>query len=122
MSAPALHSTVYLNHHHLSYVWCQYPYCFTPLCTLTPITMQRQEEDEFAPSNTPGSLFCFLIYERDLLLFFVDVGYKLGEKKTLDELAELDSEDASLARWKASLGVVPGAPSNASGPKVRVTT
>lgn len=48
----------------------------------------------------------------------MDAGYKLGEKKTLAELAQLDAEDESLARWKASLGVTTGAPSTASGPKV----
>lgn len=32
-------------------------------------------------------------------------GYKVGEKKTLDEYAKLDAEDESLAKWKASLGI-----------------
>ncbi|KAJ3488737.1 hypothetical protein NLI96_g2611 [Meripilus lineatus] len=65
--------------------------------------MQKQEEDEFAISNTPG--------------------YKLGAKKTVDELANLDAEDESLARWKASLGIVPGAAAaDSSGPKVTVLT
>ena len=37
----------------------------------------------------------------------------------MDEYAQLDAEDESLARWKASLGIVPGAASGpASGPKV----
>lgn len=31
----------------------------------------------------------------------------------------MDAEDESLARWKASLGIVPGATGAASGPKVR---
>jgi Rho GDP-dissociation inhibitor len=36
----------------------------------------------------------------------------------VDEYAKLDAEDESLARWKASLGIVPGAPAGtASGPK-----
>ena len=49
----------------------------------------------------------------------LDVGYKLGAKKTVDELANLDAEDESLARWKASLGIVPGAAAGEnSGPKV----
>lgn len=49
-----------------------------------------------------------------------DQGYKPTAAKTADEYAKLDAEDESLARWKASLGIVPGA-SNAdtSGPKVR---
>jgi Rho GDP-dissociation inhibitor len=32
-------------------------------------------------------------------------GYKLGEKKTVDEYAKLDGEDEALNRWKASLGI-----------------
>lgn len=37
----------------------------------------------------------------------------------MDEYANLDAQDESLARWKASLGVIPGASSGAtSGPKV----
>ncbi|KAK7695526.1 hypothetical protein QCA50_000162 [Cerrena zonata] len=60
------------------------------------------EEDDFAPSNTPG--------------------YKVGAAKTVDEYATLDAEDESLARWKASLGIVPGASTPASGPQVSVLT
>ncbi|SOV03980.1 probable rho GDP dissociation inhibitor [Ustilago sp. UG-2017a] len=33
------------------------------------------------------------------------VGYKVGEKKSLAEYSQLDAEDESLARWKASLGI-----------------
>jgi len=48
-------------------------------------------------------------------------GYKLGEKKTVDEYAQLDPEDEALNRWKASLGIKPGQPSaSASGPKVQI--
>ena len=37
----------------------------------------------------------------------------------MDEYASLDAEDESLARWKASLGIVPGASVGpATGPKV----
>jgi len=36
-------------------------------------------------------------------------GYKVGQKKTLDEYANLDKEDESLARWKQSLGIGAGA-------------
>lgn len=32
-------------------------------------------------------------------------GYKLGEKKTVDEYAQLDAKDEALNRWKASLGI-----------------
>lgn len=32
-------------------------------------------------------------------------GYKVGEKKTLQELATLDAADESLNKWKESLGV-----------------
>ena len=45
-------------------------------------------------------------------------GFKLTAAKSLDEYAKLDAEDESLARWKASLGIVPGASATASGPKV----
>ncbi|KAL7410488.1 immunoglobulin E-set, partial [Mrakia frigida] len=36
-------------------------------------------------------------------------GYKVGQEKTLAELANLDAEDESLQRWKASLGLAAGA-------------
>ncbi|MDI1486428.1 MAG: rho GDP dissociation inhibitor [Ramalina farinacea] len=32
-------------------------------------------------------------------------GYKIGEKKTVEEYAKLDQNDESLNRWKASLGI-----------------
>ncbi|CAO1625924.1 unnamed protein product [Parajaminaea phylloscopi] len=35
-------------------------------------------------------------------------GYKVGEQKTVDELANLDANDESLNRWKASLGIAAG--------------
>ncbi|KAH6915292.1 rho GDP-dissociation inhibitor [Coprinopsis sp. MPI-PUGE-AT-0042] len=59
-------------------------------------------DDELKPSSTPG--------------------YKPGgPAKSADEYAKLDAEDESLARWKASLGIVPGATGGeASGPKVTV--
>jgi len=51
-------------------------------------------------------------------------GYKpSGPAKSADEYAQLDAEDESLARWKASLGITPGAPSaDASGPRLTVLT
>ncbi|KAJ7904394.1 rho GDP-dissociation inhibitor [Mycena olivaceomarginata] len=50
-------------------------------------------------------------------------GYKpAGPVKSADEYAKLDAEDESLARWKASLGIVPGAGGPATGPKVTVLT
>ncbi|KAL0949659.1 hypothetical protein HGRIS_009699 [Hohenbuehelia grisea] len=62
-----------------------------------------EDHDELKPSTTPG--------------------YKLGAAKSADEYAQLDAEDESLARWKASLGIVPGASTtNSSGPKVSVLT
>lgn len=45
-------------------------------------------------------------------------GYKPGAAKSADEYAQLDAEDESLARWKASLGIVPGSAAPATGPKV----
>ncbi|PLN76545.1 E set domain-containing protein [Aspergillus taichungensis] len=37
-------------------------------------------------------------------------GFKVGEKKSLAEYAELDKNDESLNRWKASLGLNTGEP------------
>ena len=45
-------------------------------------------------------------------------GYKPSAAKSVDEYAKLDAEDESLARWKASLGIVPGATTSGNGPKV----
>jgi len=48
-------------------------------------------------------------------------GFKLGEKKTVDQYAELDQNDESLKRWKESLGITPGASqAERSGPKVTI--
>ncbi|KAN0064252.1 rho GDP dissociation inhibitor [Thecaphora frezii] len=41
----------------------------------------------------------------DELVATQTAGYKPGEKKTLNEYSQLDAEDESLARWKASLGI-----------------
>jgi len=60
--------------------------------------MSAHEEDDFAVTHTPG--------------------YKLGQAKTTEEYAQLDAHDESLAKWKASLGVVPGATTAAAGPQV----
>jgi Rho GDP-dissociation inhibitor len=51
----------------------------------------------------------------------ISTGYKLGEKKTAEELAALDAEDESLAKWKASLGIGAGGSAHtaAQGPQVR---
>ncbi|KAH6561612.1 hypothetical protein BASA50_002336 [Batrachochytrium salamandrivorans] len=43
-------------------------------------------------------------YEDDLAPSLT-TGYKVGEKKTLEELAQLDAQDESLKKWKESLGV-----------------
>ncbi|PYI14381.1 E set domain-containing protein [Aspergillus japonicus CBS 114.51] len=37
-------------------------------------------------------------------------GFKVGEKKTIDEYAQLDKDDEALNRWKASLGLNSGTP------------
>ncbi|RXW24633.1 hypothetical protein EST38_g1214 [Candolleomyces aberdarensis] len=62
----------------------------------------HQDEDDLNPTTTPG--------------------YKAGAAKTTEEYANLDAEDESLARWKASLGIVPGASTTGTGPKVSVLT
>jgi len=66
--------------------------------------MSNQDDlEDLQPSQTPG--------------------YKPGAAKTADEYAKLDAEDESLARWKASLGIVPGTTAApAVGPKVTVLT
>ncbi|MCJ1225033.1 hypothetical protein MMC12_001682 [Toensbergia leucococca] len=42
--------------------------------------------------------------EDDLVASKTD-GFKVGEKKTVEEYAKLDQNDESLNRWKASLGI-----------------
>lgn len=37
-------------------------------------------------------------------------GFKVGEKKTMEEYQQLDQNDESLNRWKASLGLGSGTP------------
>ncbi|KAF8897395.1 immunoglobulin E-set [Infundibulicybe gibba] len=62
----------------------------------------NDDQDDLKPSATPG--------------------YKPTAVKSTDEYAQLDANDESLARWKASLGIVPGAPADTTGPKVTVLT
>ncbi|KAK6910731.1 hypothetical protein I203_104763 [Kwoniella mangroviensis CBS 8507] len=50
---------------------------------------QEATEDDLAPTETQG--------------------YKVGQSKTVAELAALDQEDESLQRWKASLGLAASA-------------
>nr|XP_019044759.1 rho GDP-dissociation inhibitor [Kwoniella bestiolae CBS 10118]OCF23689.1 rho GDP-dissociation inhibitor [Kwoniella bestiolae CBS 10118] len=56
---------------------------------------QEATEEDFAPTETQG--------------------YKVGQSKTVAELAALDQHDESLQRWKASLGL--GANAGAGGSK-----
>ncbi|KAI8927722.1 immunoglobulin E-set [Entophlyctis helioformis] len=50
-------------------------------------------------------------------------GYKVGEKKTLQELATLDAQDESLRKWKESLGIkATGASGAANDPRNVVVT
>ncbi|GAB7362745.1 hypothetical protein MBLNU230_g3051t1 [Neophaeotheca triangularis] len=37
-------------------------------------------------------------------------GFKVGEKKTIDEYQQLDAQDESLKKWKESLGLGTGTP------------
>ncbi|KAF9222088.1 E set domain-containing protein [Gyrodon lividus] len=65
--------------------------------------LQNDDQEDLKPSQTPG--------------------YKPTAAKTAEEYAKLDAEDESLARWKASLGIVPGiSAGDTSGPKVTVLT
>nr|XP_031864060.1 uncharacterized protein CI109_000704 [Kwoniella shandongensis]KAA5531132.1 hypothetical protein CI109_000704 [Kwoniella shandongensis] len=56
---------------------------------------QETTEDDLAPTQTEG--------------------YKVGQSKTVAELAALDQEDESLQRWKQSLGLATTA--NSGAPK-----
>ncbi|KAL9623405.1 MAG: hypothetical protein Q9160_002298 [Pyrenula sp. 1 TL-2023] len=63
--------------------------------------MSEQHDDDLAPSKTEG--------------------FKVGEKKTVEEYQKLDQNDESLNRWKASLGIGSGdASANPSDPRVCV--
>ena len=63
------------------------------------------------------SIVNFNRYPHAVFHLFIE-GYKPSAAKTADEYASLDAEDESLARWKASLGIVPGSTTAAAaGPK-----
>ncbi|CUS14272.1 unnamed protein product [Tuber aestivum] len=57
--------------------------------------MASHADDELKPSTTEG--------------------YKVGEKKSVDEYAKLDAEDESLTRWKKSLGIGVGSTGGSLG-------
>ncbi|KAJ6102492.1 Rho GDP-dissociation inhibitor [Penicillium sp. IBT 16267x] len=42
-------------------------------------------------------------------------GFKVGEKKTMEEYQELDKDDEAMVRWKASLGLNAGNPIGKAG-------
>lgn len=48
-------------------------------------------------------------------------GYKPGEKRDLNELANLDADDEALRKWKASLGVTADGAGAAAGGKTTVS-
>ena len=50
--------------------------------------------------------------------FNIYTGYKVTEKKNIDEYAKMDANDESLKRWKESLGISEGATAPAEGPQV----
>ncbi|KAK4494137.1 hypothetical protein PRZ48_014435 [Zasmidium cellare] len=47
-------------------------------------------------------------------------GFKVGEKKTIDEYQQLDQNDESLRKWKESLGIGSGTPIANASDKRRV--
>lgn len=59
-----------------------------------------------------------------MLVITGTAGYKVGEKKSVNEYASLDAEDESLARWKASLGIGATATTavDPNAPRVSMTT
>ncbi|KAF7964813.1 hypothetical protein HWV62_2747, partial [Athelia sp. TMB] len=61
-----------------------------------------EDHDDLKPSSTPG--------------------YKPAAAKSASEYAQLDAEDESLARWKASLGLNGAIAADTSGPKITVLT
>lgn len=92
----------------------------SPVKLYLSITLQHQEDDDLKPSSTPGS--CPTLAAEHGLADHnrCFLGYKPTAAKSAEEYAKLDAEDESLARWKASLGIVPGsaALASGSGPKV----
>lgn len=80
--------------------------------------IQAPHDDELSPTATPG-IVAITDDQRCTRPHQNYTGFKLGAAKSMDEYAQLDAEDESLARWKASLGIVPGAAAvPADGPKV----
>lgn len=80
--------------------------------------LQNEDQDDLKPTTTPGDqIILTIIRNRDCNWF--STGYQPGVAKSVDEYAKLDAGDESLTRWKASLGVVPGAESQEppTGPK-----
>jgi hypothetical protein len=78
--------------------------------------LQNEDQEELQPTTTPGDQIISTILRNHDYNWF-STGYKPGAAKSADEYAKLDAEDESLARWKASLGIVPGSGQVVSGPK-----
>ncbi|EJF56604.1 E set domain-containing protein [Dichomitus squalens] len=72
------------------------------------------------PSRLVISESRILVPDMSELVRTLCAGYKPSAAKSVDEYAQLDAEDESLARWKASLGIVPGVAAAGSGPKVTI--
>jgi len=60
--------------------------------------------------------------DHDELLPTQTAGYKAGNLKSVDEYKNLDANDESLNRWKASLGLANAEAAPPSGPKITVYT
>lgn len=58
-----------------------------------------------------------MVFTHILITF---TGYKPAAGKSVDEYKNLDAEDESLARWKASLGLDAASGGDTSMPKVRL--
>jgi len=61
---------------------------------------QHDDQDDLAPTHTTG--------------------YKVTELKSVEDYANLDANDESLNRWKASLGLDKAAAATGSGPKITI--
>ncbi|GJJ07737.1 hypothetical protein Clacol_001942 [Clathrus columnatus] len=65
-------------------------------------TSQHDDQDDLAPTQTTG--------------------YKVGQLKSVEDYKNLDANDESLNRWKASLGLDKAAATENNGPKITVLT
>ncbi|KAG6835322.1 hypothetical protein H0H93_002691 [Arthromyces matolae] len=81
------------------------------------MSTNQNTEDDLAPSTAPST--SHLPHSFESLLIDDASGYNIDAERTTDDYS-FDAQDESLARWQASLGIVPSASGQATGPKVTV--